>query len=117
MKDTYATYNYSQLVEMLSMSDKQRSQVTPDMTIKQIRELKKVNTSVDDSRHLEDDSAPSWVPVFKVNGWYMVCSNCGARWMLDSVKHVCEQTPYCYNCGLKLKSRDLKTCVDNKEVK
>lgn len=41
MKDTYAEFNYSQLVEMLSMNDKQRSLVTPDMTVKQIRDVKK----------------------------------------------------------------------------
>lgn len=41
MKDNYKDFNYSQLVEMLSMNDKQRSQVTPDMTVKQIREVKR----------------------------------------------------------------------------
>lgn len=43
MKDKYENFNYSQLVEMLSMSDKQRSQVTPDMSVKQIREVKKAS--------------------------------------------------------------------------
>lgn len=33
-------YSYSQLCEMLSMSDEEREKVTPNMTIKQIRELK-----------------------------------------------------------------------------
>ena len=41
LKDDYRNFNYSQLVEMLSMDDKKRSQVTPDMTVKQIRLLKK----------------------------------------------------------------------------
>ncbi len=205
VKDSYTNFNYSQLVEMLSMNDKQRSQVTSDMTVKQIREVKmsfhepeytklyymqfnfqkfrevyhrKINgkkfqltvsghkckpsdirpdgyivsfhygilndcgrgcgynrivdykefvdlvlrfwnfySQSDDSRCLEsvlkesptldapeETSAPSWVPVFRVNGWHMVCSCCGARWMLDSVQHMCIQTPYCYNCGVKLKS-------------
>ncbi len=203
MKDPYTNFNYSQLVEMLSMNEKQRSQVTPDMTVNQIREVKKNDIDfehyfycnvkheefefsmskkvggkkyilkvsgvlvepsdvhpegyfisfdgslgfdsgfgsfskpftviddfvdcihdyfnrydkLDDSRRLEnapvevpapclpeEASAPSWVPVFKVNGWYMVCSCCGARWMLDSVEHMCIQTPYCYNCGVKLNS-------------
>ena len=67
MKDGYVNFNYSQLVEMLSMSEKQRSQVTPDMTVKQIREFKKVETVVDVesvveeptiSRRLEEASAP-----------------------------------------------------------
>ena len=41
LKPEYKDFNYSQLVEMLSMSDKKRSQVTPNMTVRQIRELKK----------------------------------------------------------------------------
>lgn len=56
MKDPYSNFNYSQLVEMLSMNDKQRSQVTPDMSVKQIREVKKL----DDSRRLE--SVPEEAP-------------------------------------------------------
>lgn len=47
MKDKYENFNYSQLVEMLSMSDKQRSQVTPDMTVKQIRQVKKSSDEPD----------------------------------------------------------------------
>lgn len=58
MKDTYTQYNYSQLVEMLSMSDKQRLQVTPDMTIRQIRDLKKADSSDDSSRRLEVVASP-----------------------------------------------------------
>lgn len=38
----WEAYSYSQLCEMLSMSDEERKKVTPDMTIKQIRELKNV---------------------------------------------------------------------------
>lgn len=34
-------FSYSQLCEMLSLSDKQRLQVTPDLTVKDIRSLKK----------------------------------------------------------------------------
>lgn len=41
IKGDYREFNYSQLVEMLSMNEKQRSQVTPDMSVKQIREVKK----------------------------------------------------------------------------
>lgn len=41
LQPKYEQFNYSQLCEMLSMSDKQREKVTPDMTVKQIRELKK----------------------------------------------------------------------------
>lgn len=56
MKDGYADFNYSQLVEMLSMSEKQRSQVTPEMTIKQIRELKKVETVIEVEEPILSDS-------------------------------------------------------------
>lgn len=41
LQPEYKDFNYSQLCEMLSMSDKQREKVTPDMTVKQIRELKR----------------------------------------------------------------------------
>lgn len=41
LQPAYRDFNYSQLTEMLSMSDKQRSQVTPDMSVRQIREIKK----------------------------------------------------------------------------
>lgn len=41
LQPQYQQFNYSQLCEMLSMSDKQREKVTPDMTVKQIRELKR----------------------------------------------------------------------------
>ena len=40
MLEKYKQYNKSQLQEMLTMTDEQREQVTPDMRIKEIRELK-----------------------------------------------------------------------------
>lgn len=40
ISDKFKDYNYSQLCEMLPMTDKQRMLVKPDMTVKQIRELK-----------------------------------------------------------------------------
>lgn len=39
----YEKFKYSQLTEMLSMSAMQRAKVTPDMTVKQIREIKKAD--------------------------------------------------------------------------
>lgn len=45
LDDKYKEYSYSQLCEMVSMNDEKRRQVTPDMTIKQIREVKKGNVS------------------------------------------------------------------------
>lgn len=40
LKKEWKSYTFSQLVELLSMSDADRSKVKPSMTIKQIRELK-----------------------------------------------------------------------------
>lgn len=40
MSESYKQYNKSQLQEMLTMSDEQIEQVTPDMTVKEIREIK-----------------------------------------------------------------------------
>lgn len=45
LDDRYKEFSYSQLCEMLSMNEEERNQVTPDMTIKQIREVKKGNVS------------------------------------------------------------------------
>lgn len=41
LQQPYEKFQYSQLCEMLSMTEKQRELVKPDMTVKQIRELKK----------------------------------------------------------------------------
>lgn len=46
LQPAYEKFNYSQLTEMLSMSEKQRAQVTPDMSIRKIREIKK-NEEID----------------------------------------------------------------------
>lgn len=41
LQPAYEKFNYSQLTEMLSMSEPQRAKVTPDMSIRKIREIKK----------------------------------------------------------------------------
>ena len=41
LKDKYEKFKYSQLCEMLSLSEVQRSKVSSDMTVRKIRELKK----------------------------------------------------------------------------
>lgn len=47
LDERWNEYSYSQLVEMLPLSDYQRLQVKPEMTIKQIREMKKgMNKSI-----------------------------------------------------------------------
>lgn len=45
INEKYQDFSYSQLCEMVSMSDEERKLVKPEMTIKQIRELKKKNVS------------------------------------------------------------------------
>ena len=46
LQKEYSNYNYSQLTEMLSMSAAQREKASPEMTVKQLRELKKETTPV-----------------------------------------------------------------------
>lgn len=41
LRDEYKNFKYSQLCEMLSLSDKQRALVTPDTPVRAIRKLKK----------------------------------------------------------------------------
>lgn len=50
LQPKYEEFNYSQLCEMLAMSPAQREQVTPDMTVKELREIKK---------HQEPDLPPN----------------------------------------------------------
>lgn len=45
IKNNFANFKYSQLCEMLSLSEVQRKQITPDMTVKQIRQMKKEDPS------------------------------------------------------------------------
>lgn len=42
LDERWSDFHYSQLTEMLSMSEKQREEAKPDMTIKQLRQLKKI---------------------------------------------------------------------------
>lgn len=41
LSDRWKDYSYTQLCEMLSLSEKDREKVTPDMTVRDIREFKK----------------------------------------------------------------------------
>lgn len=77
-------FSYSQLCEMLSLSEKQRLKVTPETTIKEIRRIKKeekfidvvVETSTDDSVEpvidlvsvQEPDTAPDCPENFQTSG-------------------------------------------------
>ena len=46
LQPAYEKFNYSQLVELLAMSNTQRAKAKPDMTVKQLRELKKSESPV-----------------------------------------------------------------------
>lgn len=53
LSDKWKNYSYTQLCEMLPLSDHERESITPDMTVKQIREYKKnLRTSEKDSEEL-----------------------------------------------------------------
>lgn len=55
IQDKYRDYSYSQLCEMISMSEHQEKLVKPDMTITQIRELKnQISVSADQIKRLFD---------------------------------------------------------------
>lgn len=47
LEDKYGGFGYSQLVEMLPLEDGERGMVKPDMSIVQIREIKKFGSAVD----------------------------------------------------------------------
>ena len=53
--EKYADYNYTQLTEMLPLSDKELEKITPDMTCKQIREYKKELKNTKNSNDFEDN--------------------------------------------------------------
>lgn len=55
---------------------------------------------------VEEVKTGQWVTRYNEHGYHKECSVCGARWMLDSVKHICIETPRCYNCGARLKKED-----------
>lgn len=55
---------------------------------------------------VEEVKTGQWVTKYNEHGYHKECSVCGARWMLDSQKHICIETPRCYNCGAKLKKEE-----------
>lgn len=67
LDDKYKQYSYSQLREMLSMSEENRKQVNPDMSIEQIRELKKnkVAISQPEMKRFDNDKYKSLTGVAK----------------------------------------------------
>lgn len=55
---------------------------------------------------VEEVKTGQWVTKYNEHGYHKECSVCGARWMLDSQKHICIETPRCHNCGAKLKKEE-----------
>lgn len=51
IKEQYGEYSQGALIEMLSMTEEQREAVTPDMTVKEIRQIKKKEQSVATAQH------------------------------------------------------------------
>ena len=62
LDDKYAEFSKSQLFEMLPMSEEQREDITPDMTVKNIREKKKENKKEPSDREIK--MAISWFGLY-----------------------------------------------------
>ncbi|MBQ8141073.1 MAG: hypothetical protein IJ038_05195 [Clostridia bacterium] len=58
IRDEYKEYKYSVLVEMLPMSAEERAGVTPDMTVKQVRDLKSSLVATSQTKKQEKDEEP-----------------------------------------------------------
>lgn len=54
LDDKYADYSVSQLFEMLPMTPEQEEQVTPETTVKEMRQIKKSNQKDSDAFYTED---------------------------------------------------------------
>lgn len=76
LDDKYSEYSYSQLVEMINLSDDERRKIKPDMSVRQIRELKKSfknssscfdNLSVSDIDKILRDSVVKYFNRLKVS--------------------------------------------------
>ena len=53
--EQYNNFSYSKLQEMLTLDEEQLNNITDDMTVKQIREIKKPDVEVNDNQHDEVD--------------------------------------------------------------
>lgn len=90
LADCWKDYSYSQLCEMVSMNEEQREKVKPEMTVKQIRELKKENVSR--SKENVSHVATSQQNAFSMSKFCeykgAVLSNWIKRLDYDDVKHL-----------------------------
>lgn len=62
LSEKWSKYSYTQLCEMLPLSDEQRKDIKPDMTIKQIREYKKKVKGKTDSAATQEEPVASTQP-------------------------------------------------------
>ncbi len=116
-------FSYSQLCEMLSLSDHQRSLVTPDMTVKDIRQIKKndvIDIPVEEIKEVSVESFQTSGKIVEPDVDQLLSSNCELRAELDEVnarlsiyRHsVCENTKQscfifcCSNCNIQLADLD-----------
>lgn len=67
--DRYKDYSYSQLCEMLPLSFDQRKQIKPNMTVKQIRELKKQFKKKNFSDNNISKDGRIIIPIFAESVW------------------------------------------------
>lgn len=81
MSDKYKDYSYSQLCEMLPLDDKQRSQIKPDMTIKQIRDVKNKILDITETQLMKFfEYFKKYVKPFTREELLKVFDNNGRRW-------------------------------------
>ncbi|MGN1044252.1 MAG: hypothetical protein ACI4PR_05655 [Acutalibacteraceae bacterium] len=66
--EKYKDYSYSQLCEMIPLSSDQRKQIKPNMTVKQIRELKKQLKKKNVSSNVSNDGR-TIIPIFAESVW------------------------------------------------
>lgn len=113
-----SSFSYSQLCEMLSLSSSKRLEVTPDMSVKSIRSLKKADSVPDLVVNSSSDYVPPADPVivdvppediidssdlfsqfsFQTSGTDLTCHNLES--LPDDFEQYDEYDFYCSNCNL-----------------
>ena len=71
LSERWKDYSYTQLCEMLPLSDSEREEITPDMTVKQIREIKSADKEKNDTSIPADDDIPGQTSIEKDFPEYM----------------------------------------------
>ena len=65
LQQEYKDFNYSQLVELLAMSDTQRAKAKPEMTIKQLREIKR---QPEEEKQIDFDKLDTMIKIGQTSG-------------------------------------------------